>query len=192
MAYAGQILDNPVSGERFVFRKTASDTDGELLEFDLHLAPDGQVPGKHVHRHQDESFEVLSGTMRFKRGLKTIVASAGETVLVPAATSHMFENGGDEEAVVRVQVRPAMKMEQLFETVVELAEEGRTTKKGMPKPLDLALFVREYKDEVQAPFPPRFVQQATMAPLAAMTRRRGRARRYETLGTLVPTPATRG
>jgi hypothetical protein len=33
-------------------------------------------------------------------------------------------------------------MEKLFETAVALAEDGRTTRKGMPKPLDLALFVR--------------------------------------------------
>ena len=36
----------------------------------------------------------------------------------------------------------------------------------MPKPLDLALFVREFADEVQGAFPPAWVQQATMAPLA--------------------------
>jgi mannose-6-phosphate isomerase-like protein (cupin superfamily) len=192
MAYAGQILENPVSGERFVFRKTAADTDGELLEFDLHLAPDGEVPGKHVHRRQEETFEVLSGTMRFKRGLKTIVAEAGDIVVIPAGTSHKFENGGDDEAVVRVTVRPALKMEQLFETVVGLAEDGRTTRKGMPKPLDLALFVREYKDEVQAPFPPAFLQQASLAPLAYLARKRGHSRRYSRLGPLSPTPATRG
>ena len=32
MAYAGQILDNPVSGERIIFRKTAADTNGEYLD----------------------------------------------------------------------------------------------------------------------------------------------------------------
>jgi hypothetical protein len=30
MAYAGQTLDNPVSGERITFRRTAADTNGEL------------------------------------------------------------------------------------------------------------------------------------------------------------------
>jgi hypothetical protein len=75
-------------------------------------------------------------------------------------------------------VRPALKMEQLFETAVALANEGRTTSKGMPKPLDLALFVREYADEVQGAFPPAWVQQATMAPLAWIARKRGHAERY--------------
>jgi hypothetical protein len=31
MAYAGQILDNPVSGERIIFRQTAADTGGARL-----------------------------------------------------------------------------------------------------------------------------------------------------------------
>lgn len=178
MAYAGQILDNPVTGERIIFRKTAADTNGELLEIDLELAPDGQVPGKHVHASQEERFEVISGTMKFKMGRKTIIAEAGEVVTVPAGASHKFENGGDETAHVRVQVRPALKMEQLFETAVALANEGRTTSKGMPKPLDFALFVREFADEVQGSFPPVWVQQATMAPLAWVARKRGHAERY--------------
>ena len=180
MAYTGQILDNPVSGERFIFRKTAADTDGELLEIDLELAADGHVPGKHVHPVQEERLEVLSGTMKFKMGRETVIAEAGEVVTVPAGVSHKFENGGDETAYVRVQVRPALRMEQLFETAVALAKEGRTTSKGMPKPLDLALFVREFADEVKGAFPPAWVQQATMAPLAWVARKRGHAERYVT------------
>ena len=45
MAFTGQVLDNPISGERFIFHQAAADTGGELLSFDLVLAPDGQVPG---------------------------------------------------------------------------------------------------------------------------------------------------
>jgi quercetin dioxygenase-like cupin family protein len=178
MAYAGQILENPVSGEKIIFRETAADTDGERLSFDLVLAPDGHVPGKHVHPGQEERFEVVSGTMKFRLGMKTIVAKAGDVVVVPAGKSHKFANGGDEPAQVRVEVTPALKMEQLLETTVALAEEGRTTGKGMPKPLELALFVREYRDEVKAPFPPAWMQRASLAPLAWIARRRGRAERY--------------
>jgi quercetin dioxygenase-like cupin family protein len=178
MAYAGQVLENPVSGERITFRKTASDTDGELLEFDLELTPEGHVPGKHVHPSQEERFEVLGGTMKFKMGRKTVIAEAGEVVTVPAGVAHKFSNGGDETAHVRVQVRPALDMERLFETAVALAEEGRTTSKGMPKPLDLALFVSEFSDEVQGAFPPVWIQRATLAPLAWIARKRGNAERY--------------
>src|SRR5262249_44673326 len=86
MAHAGQILNNPVSGETIEFVTTAADTDGELLAFELTLTPDGQVPGTHVHPEQEERFEVLSGTMKFKLGFKTITAGPGETVLVPAGS----------------------------------------------------------------------------------------------------------
>ena len=124
MAYAGQTLDNPVSGERITFRRTAADTNGELLEFDLTLAPDGHVPGAHVHPEQEERFFVHSGRMEFRLGFRKIVAEAGDSVIVPAGRVHKFKNGGDAEAQVRVQVVPALDMEELFETTVALAEEG--------------------------------------------------------------------
>jgi mannose-6-phosphate isomerase-like protein (cupin superfamily) len=178
MAYSGQTIENPVSGERITFRKTAADTGGELLAIDLELTPDGHVPGMHVHPEQEERFEVVEGRMKFRMGLKTIVAEAGDVVTVPAGTAHKFANAGDGKAVARVEVRPALNMERLFETAVALAQEGRTTSKGMPKPLDLALFVNEFRREVKAPFPPAWAQRASLAPLAAIARRRGHDERY--------------
>ena len=178
MAYAGQTLDNPVSGERITFRRTAADTNGELLEFDLTLAPDGHVPGAHVHPEQEERFFVHSGRMEFRLGMRRIVAGPGETVVVPAGRVHRFANGGEGTARVRVEVEPALDMEQLFETTVELAHEGHVTSKGMPKPMHLALFVDRYKREVRAPFPPAWTVRVLMAPLAALARRRGHAERY--------------
>jgi quercetin dioxygenase-like cupin family protein len=188
MAYAGQILQNPVSGERIEFIRTAADTRGELLEFELELTPDGHVPGAHVHPEQEERFHVLEGTMKFRLGMRTIVAGAGETVVVPAGRTHRFVNGGDGPARARVEVVPALDMERLFETAVELAHEGRVTRKGMPKPLHLALFVRRYEREVRAPFPPAWVVRVLMAPLAALARKRGHAERYELVDPHAPQP----
>jgi quercetin dioxygenase-like cupin family protein len=179
MAYTGQVIENPISGERITFRRTAADTNGELLEIELELTPDGHVPGKHVHPEQQERFEVRSGRMSFELGRETIVAEAGDTVVVPAGKAHTFENAGDGPAHARVQVTPALRMEQLFETSIELARSGRTTSKGLPKPLDLALFTREFAREVQGAFPPVWVQRATLAPLAWLARKRGLAERYE-------------
>jgi quercetin dioxygenase-like cupin family protein len=178
MAYAGQIINNPVSGERIEFLRTAADTDGELLEFELELDADGRVPGAHVHPEQEERFHVLEGTMRFRLGLRTIVAEAGETVVVPAGRVHRFANAGDEAARARVEVVPALDMEQLLCTTSELAREGNVLRSGMPRPLHLALFVRRFRREVRAPFPPAPVVHALMAPFAALARRRGYDQRY--------------
>jgi hypothetical protein len=69
-------------------------------------------------------------------------------------------------------------MEKLFETTVALADEGRVLSSGMPKPLELALFVREYDREVRASFPPPWAVRVATAPLAALARRLGRGERY--------------
>jgi mannose-6-phosphate isomerase-like protein (cupin superfamily) len=173
MAYTRQTLDNPVSGERITFRQTAADTNGELLAIDLELPANRRVPGGlHIHPKQEERFEVVEGTMRFRMGREKVVAGPGEVVVVPPGVKHDFANAGDDEALVRVEVRPALKMEKLFETAVGLAEQGRTMLGGIPRPLDLALFVEEFEDEVQGAFPPRWLQRIFLAPLARLARRR--------------------
>jgi mannose-6-phosphate isomerase-like protein (cupin superfamily) len=187
MAYIGQTLENPVTGEKLTFVETAASTDGERVVVDLELAADGKVPGVHIHPNQEEKFEVLHGTMKFRYGMKKIVAEAGETVVVPAGKIHDFANAGTETARVRVTISPALKMEEMFETTVALATEGKVTKSGMPKPVELALFVREFQAEVRAPFPPHVVVRAVTAPLAAVAKRRGRDCRYRP-AECVPAP----
>ena len=178
MAYRGQVIENPVSGERITFVTTAADTNGELLVIDLELAPDGHAPGLHVHPIQEERFEVVSGRMRFRQGLRTSVAGPGDVVVVEPGTVHAFVNAGDQPARARVEIRPALQMERLFETAVALAHEGRTNAKGMPTPLELALFTREFAQEVRGPFAPAWLQRATLAPLAWLAVRRGHDARY--------------
>jgi quercetin dioxygenase-like cupin family protein len=196
MAFSGQVLDNPGSGERFIFHTTAADTGGQLLEFDLVVEPHGRVPGGHVHPGQQESFEVRQGLMRFRKGLRAVTAGPGDRVVVEPGTYHRFANADDEPAIVRVRVTPALRMEELFETVAALAAEGRTLPSGMPRPLDLALFMREFADEVAAPVAPGLAR-AVMAPLAAIGQRRGlatRYRRYDRPGAAIrrPVPARPG
>ena len=188
MAHPGQILDNPISGERITFRKTAADTGGALLVIDLDLLPAGQVPGAHVHPRQEERFEVVEGAMRFRKGLKTITARAGDTVVVPPGTVHRFENAGDGPARVRVEVEPALRMEELFETTVALAREGRTDKRGMPKPFDLALFMSAFEAEVRAPLAPAALIRALMVPLAWVARNKGLDTRYRRPAVRGPQP----
>ena len=167
-------ISNPVTGERITFLQRSP----EKLEFELELAADGRVPGAHVHPEQEERFHVLEGTMTFRLGMKRIVADAGETVVVPAGRVHKFTNGGDGVARARVEVVPALDMEDLLTTTTELALEGNVLRSGMPKPLHLALFVSRFRREVRAPFPPAWMVRALMSPLAALARMRGHHARY--------------
>src|SRR2546430_9877756 len=109
----GQPLETPVTGGRFPFPHTAASTDGELLAFDFALRPGGAVPIPHVHPIQTERFEVVEGQMRFRIGLRTVLGGPGDVVEVAPGVAHSFANAGDEEARLRVEVRPALAMEDM-------------------------------------------------------------------------------
>ncbi len=170
----GQTVENPVTGERFTFTHTAASTDGELLAFDFALRAGGSVPIPHVHPVQTERFEVTAGTMRFRVGLRTIVAEPGDVVEVEPGVMHSFANDGEEEARLRVEVRPALAMEEMFADVIEMAQAGRMTRRGLPRNLlDLALLARTYDGEAHAPLLGVRLQRLLLAPLVWLARARG-------------------
>jgi quercetin dioxygenase-like cupin family protein len=166
MILPGDTIENPVTGERFAFIHTAASTGGELLEFDFALRPGGKVPIPHVHPIQTERFEVISGCVRFRLGRQTFVAGAGEVVEAPPGVAHGFGNAGRTEARMRVEVRPALAMEDMFAEVVALAEAGKMTKRGLPRNLlTLASLARRYDQEAHAPLLTVGVQRLLLAPL---------------------------
>jgi hypothetical protein len=63
MARAGDELVDPITGERMIFRKTAKETDGELLQLDRIGKAGWKAGPLHVHPYQEERFEVISGTL---------------------------------------------------------------------------------------------------------------------------------
>jgi quercetin dioxygenase-like cupin family protein len=187
MAYTGQVIENPVSGERITFRRTSADTNGELLEFDIELTPDGHVPGMHVHPAQEERFEVLAGELEFRLGKNTIVAKAGDRILVPAGTPHKFRNVGAETAHFVCEVSPALGFEQLLETMFSLAADGKVNRKGMPNPLRLAVIARHHFDDVRLPFPPAWLQRLGLALGAPLGRLLGFEATYTPEAPSAPT-----
>ena len=144
MITPGQTLENPVTGERFTFTHTAASTDGELLAFDFALRPGGAVPIPHVHPIQTERFEVVDGRVAFRVGRRKIEAEPGDVVEVEPGVAHSFANAGEGEARMRVEVRPALAMEDMFADVVAMAQAGRMNRRGMPRNLlELATLARE-------------------------------------------------
>jgi quercetin dioxygenase-like cupin family protein len=178
MISPGQTLENPVTGERFTFIHTAASTGGELLAFDFALRPGGAVPIPHVHPIQTERFEVTEGRMTFRVGLRKVHGGPGDVVEVAPGVAHSFANAGDDEARLRVEVRPALAMEEMFAEVVAMAQAGRMNRRGMPRNLlDLADLARRYDQEAHAPLMGVRVQRLLLAPLVFLARHRraGRA-----------------
>ena len=124
------------------------------------------MPVPHVHPIQTERFEVVAGEVRFRLGLRTFVAGPGEVVEAPPGVAHGFANAGDGEARMRVEVRPALQMEEMFAEVVALAEAGKMTRRGLPRNLlTLARLARRYDQEAHAPLLNVAVQRFLLAPL---------------------------
>ena len=169
----GRVIHNPVSGERIEIRTSGTQTDGRMLCFDVILPPGGHVPAPHTHPEQVERFTVLAGQLRFRIGSKTLLARPGQTIAVPAGKPHWFCNAGAEAAHARVEVEPALRMEELLVASEALAHSGHLRRLS-----DLALVLLEFQHELGIPNVPAALARTVLAPLAWLGRRRTRTLNY--------------
>jgi len=152
---AGRVIENPISGERILIRTGREESGGDLLAFDLFLPPGGHVPAAHVHPLQEERFTILEGRLRFRLRGRRVLALPGETVLVPPGAPHWFGNPGPGPALARVEVRPALRMEEMLEMTEAAARQVGLLRRL----LGLGLVLLEFDRELAAPnVPPRLLR----------------------------------
>ncbi len=163
MIRPGDILENPVTGERLTFRRTAAESNGAAVLVETTVRPDGVVAAAHVHPYQTERFEVLSGTLGLELGGETITARPNEKLTIEPGRAHKFWNAGDYELRFLTEITPALMFESLIETMFGLAADGKTNGKGLPNPLRLAVIARAHSDTVRLPFPPAALQRTALA-----------------------------
>jgi quercetin dioxygenase-like cupin family protein len=70
-------------------------TSGRIGVVECQLVPGFVGPPQHVHREHDESFYVLTGTVRFTSGTQALIATAGQLVTAPIGDPHTFANADD-------------------------------------------------------------------------------------------------
>jgi mannose-6-phosphate isomerase-like protein (cupin superfamily) len=170
MAKSGEVLDNPVTGQRIIFRRTSGDTAGGLLEVEsVYTTPSPSRPPAHYHPSQEEIFRVLAGELHVVTDGRQRVLKKGETLVIVEGAKHQM---WAEEAGVRVnwQTRPALETAAFFETVYGLAARGETNEKGTPHLLQAAVIARAYSDEFRLARPPWTVQRLLFAVLAPVGR----------------------
>ncbi len=173
---AGRTIFNPSSGEFIVITETAAATGGERLTFELFLGPGSRVPAGHIHPRQVETFTVLAGRMRFRRGLRVTYAGPGESVTIPRGTFHTFFNSGTGMAHVRVHSRPALRMEEVLAAAAELGQRRAGGLSRWRWALEGIAFIREFRAEVAAPLVPgSVVDLVARLTIDGLNRRRLRA-----------------
>jgi quercetin dioxygenase-like cupin family protein len=70
------------------------------------LIPAGHSTPLHVHRHEDEAFYILTGTVDFVCGDERFRAHAGAFVFLPRGLPHTFVGISDEPSKVLVMFLP--------------------------------------------------------------------------------------
>ena len=180
MPYAGQVLKNPYTGEQITFEVTGQDRGGSLVSFKHVMAP-RQTPTfpEHVQLNQEERFDILAGTARYRLDGVASLAQAGETVIVPAGVIHVnCWNAGPEELQMRHSFRPGHGADIFFETIFSLAIDGKTNSKGEVNLLQLAVIGNAIEGQTFNAGIPIPLQQAALPMLAMIGRLFGYRAQY--------------
>jgi quercetin dioxygenase-like cupin family protein len=147
MAESGQTVENPATGERVTFLRTAAQTGGELLELELVWPRAGARAPEHVHPEMEERYEVLEGTAAFRIGGDERSGGPGDVITVPPGTPHLAWNPTAGQVRLRVEFRPALRWEDFVERLFALMPAS-----GAPDREALGALMREFRREI-APTP---------------------------------------
>jgi len=143
--------------ERLVLVTTTVESNGELLAMEAHYGPSGRPPPEHYHPRQEERFTGVSGTVTARVAGVERTIGPGDQLTIPAGVKHSFWNAGGEEAVLRWEVRPALRTERMFE---ELAAAGSM--------LRAAFVVPRYREEFHLSSAPQRTLLDLLAPGARL------------------------
>ena len=171
MVRAGDVIENPVTGETMRFVLTGAETAGELLRIDMGVRPGGFVAAEHVHPHQEERFQIASGHITLRVDGAERVYGPGEQITIPPGTPHVWWNSGDDELSVFLDFRPAGRFTEFITTFFAMALSGKTNSRGLPKDLlQMGVTLAEYRDVIRGTTPPWAVQQVLFAVIAPLGR----------------------
>ncbi len=189
MAYAGQTISNPVTGEHITFLKTLADSGEDRIIFECRVEPGKARLAPHRHINQVEYFTVLSGTLRARIGGEAYTILPGQNLTLPANIVHQWWNATSEEVIFRVEVAPAANLEATLEAICGLANEGKLSKSAMPRnPFRLAQFGK--LSETYLPVIPVWIQKVGLTMGSVMGRLLGYDPTFAAYRTPAPASAT--
>jgi quercetin dioxygenase-like cupin family protein/uncharacterized protein YndB with AHSA1/START domain len=165
-----RMLNMDPLGVRVELMRTAQDTGGELLEFDVVGRVRGLLAQGHVHPSQVERLQVISGAMRLRIDGHERLLTAGQSMEVPAGTPHSQLPAGQGPGRVRVQMRPAGRTQAFLERLAALCRERQINRFGLPRPVAGARLVRDFAETGHASSPPVPVQRALAGLVLALAR----------------------
>lgn len=121
---------------------SGSDTGGRLLLIEQIDDAKGGPP-RHVHPNQEEWFFVVEGEYEIVVGEDRYDLGAGDSVLAPRGTPHVWAHVGEGRGRMLIGFQPAGRMESFFEAATQLI--------GIPSGPALVGLFRDHEMEVVGP-----------------------------------------
>jgi len=172
MATVGQIITNKVTGEKLKYIRTSKDTNGKLVQFELWVAPKGNVPVRHLHPKQSETVDVISGEFKVECDGQILYLKPGQKFTIEKGKPHQWWNESNSiEAHVIFNIEPAGKFELMQEQIF-----GICNRKGELSFLQIMVMAKEYDMVIAGP--PIFLQKIMRAVLAPIGRLLGYKKYY--------------
>jgi quercetin dioxygenase-like cupin family protein len=108
-----------VLGIPIIIRIHGADTDGVVSVVESHDVPGGGPP-PHIHRREDETFQILEGEYEWTVGGKTFIAQKGATIFAPRGIPHSYRYLGQTTGRLMCIITPA-GFEGFFEEIGALS-----------------------------------------------------------------------
>jgi quercetin dioxygenase-like cupin family protein len=134
------ILTSPDGGKQvnvlgipMVIRIHGRDTGGVVSIVESHDVPGGGPP-PHIHRREDETFQVLEGDYEFTAAGKRFIAGKGTTIFAPRGIPHTYRYLGQTPGRLMCVITPA-GFEGFFEDIGALSPQQQ---QDIPRVLEIA------------------------------------------------------
>lgn len=139
-------IRNNKTGENISWILKKNDTNGEFLSFYIEIDPNGFVPIKHIHLHQDENFEIISGVLNLECDNEKIELHENEKYIVKKGVSHYWRNNSSTVPVKAiVTFKPSLNTEDFLIEIFKHSNNGNIKKDGSPKLIDGILMCNKYQ-----------------------------------------------
>jgi quercetin dioxygenase-like cupin family protein len=164
-----EMVEDPIHRTSYSFER-----DGENLWVYTLMEDGGQLP-EHFHPQQEERWEVLEGAARVKLdgAWRDLTPDDGPIVVAPNIR-HALENTSGQEARLRTEVLPALRLEEFLTESARAAREGLYNARNMPTSwrgaVWVADFAQRFGDETVMTSPPPALQRLVVPLVARFAR----------------------
>jgi mannose-6-phosphate isomerase-like protein (cupin superfamily) len=126
----------------------------ESITVEEELLP-GALTAKHVHPNQDDSYQVLAGTLNVFLNGRWASVQQGESIRIPKGTVHAIRNSTSMPVRVLNTYDPGLRFQESQELMELLIRGGKLTgMSGLKNGIYLSLHSMKFRNEFVAVSPP--------------------------------------